>query len=163
MADTDSIRTETLSERFWPKVSKGEGCWAWTAFKTWQGYGKISDSLPRGHPDHVQLAHRASWLIHFGPIPKGLCVCHRCDNPSCVNPKHLFLGTVADNNADKTAKGRGRTSDRRGEKNPGAKLNEALVLEIRAASGSNQQVATRYAVSRRLVGMIKALKIWRHV
>lgn len=87
-------------ERFWAKVDKSGECWEWLAHKTDCGYGRISIG------GEMLSAHRVSWSIHFGPIPPGLCVCHKCDNKLCVNPSHLFLGTITDNNRDKSAKGR---------------------------------------------------------
>lgn len=94
--------------RFFEKVQKGQEneCWLWTACRNDQGYG--SAFTPRGTHDK---AHRVSWELHFGPIPPGqgphgTCVLHRCDNPSCVNPNHLFLGTNRDNAIDRQRKGR---------------------------------------------------------
>ena len=91
-----------LKERFWKFVRKGKNCWEWKGATYVKGYGEI------GVTNQLIGAHRVSWQIHYGPIPKGLCVLHRCDNPPCTNPKHLFLGTKGDNNRDKVKKWRHR-------------------------------------------------------
>jgi hypothetical protein len=100
--------TEATKSRFWAKVDKngpfhpilGTRCWRWTAARVGDGYGQFWLGGKRVG------AHRASWVIHAGEPPQVLCVLHRCDNPSCVNPEHLFLGTLGDNQRDTVAKGR---------------------------------------------------------
>jgi DNA-binding CsgD family transcriptional regulator len=92
---------ENPTERFWRKVRKGEECWEWTGFRVPPlGYGRFRLN------DEQTWAHRVSWELTFGPIPEGLQVCHRCDNPPCVRPDHLFLGTPLDNVRDMIGKGR---------------------------------------------------------
>lgn len=97
-----------LAERFWEKVRKGPGCWEWTSARDTNGYGRITDRpgarlLGVGR---TRSASRVAWEIVNGPIPPGLCVCHYCDNPRCVRPEHLFIGTRKDNVLDCVAKGR---------------------------------------------------------
>ncbi len=99
-----------LEDRFWAFVVKGPGCWTWTG-ATSAGYGRIREG--RAGTRYIG-AHRVSWELANGPIPDGLFVCHKCDNPPCVRPDHLFLGTAADNVADMIAKGRGRKPARVG-------------------------------------------------
>lgn len=86
--------------RFWVNVVKTDGCWIWTGNFNAFGYGRIGNNGKR------ELAHRFSWVLHYGPIPKGLIVCHHCDNTACVRPDHLFIGTQQDNMDDMISKNR---------------------------------------------------------
>lgn len=113
-----------LRERFLTKVRKTDGCWLWVGSKNAQGYGHIGEG---GHKSKIIRAHRVAYGLFVGPIPEGKQVLHRCDNPSCVNPSHLWIGTNADNIADCVAKGRMP----HGEGNVHAKLTWQQVQEIR--------------------------------
>ena len=108
-----------IEERFWEKVDIGNTgeCWEWQGCKLPAGYGKL------GRKYETVYAHRISWTLNHGNIPNGICVLHKCDNPSCVNPEHLFLGTLDDNNKDMTRKRR----QARGETQSWAKLTESDV------------------------------------
>jgi hypothetical protein len=98
-----------LVDRFWAKVEKTAGCWLWTASKDRQGYGYF---------DHGK-AHRFSYVLHYGLISTAKpCVLHRCDNPSCVRPEHLWIGTRQENMVDRDSKGRGYKGDRHWTKDP---------------------------------------------
>lgn len=98
--------TKPLEQRFWAKVQKTKDCWKWTGVKA-KGYGMIR---PGGMQNKI-AASRVSWMIHFGTIPEGMHVLHKCDNPECTNPEHLFLGTHADNMRDKETKNRSNRND----------------------------------------------------
>ena len=149
----------TLEERFWVKVDRQsqDECWEWTAGKDRDGYGHIWEN----EGSRSASAHRVSWRIHFGEIPDGLYVCHHCDNPGCVNPDHLFLGTNQSNLADMDAKG--RRAPQLGEKNPAAKLTEAQVRTILVSSETHQAMADRYGVTRECVFSVKQRKNWAWV
>jgi len=92
-----------IEMRFWSKVTKGAGCWEWTASTDHKGYGKLAEG---GRQGRTLSAHRVSYELNVGPIPDGLLVLHRCDNPPCVRPDHLFVGTHTDNAQDMAKKGR---------------------------------------------------------
>lgn len=131
--------------RFWSKVDKSDYCWTWNRATNSGGYGKF------GVTRRVwKLAHRVSWEMAYGPIPDEGCVLHSCDNPPCVRPDHLFLGSKTDNAADRGAKGRTR--------NQGKKLTANQVREIRQAihQGAVQaRLAEKYRVSSQTITNVK--------
>jgi hypothetical protein len=144
--------------RFWRFVSTGDGCWEWTGGRAGQrGYGAFG--LTR---DRMVYAHRFSWIMHFGPIPEGLFVCHRCDNPPCVRPDHLFLGSHRDNMADMVGKRRYPLTRpaTRGERNGQHRLTEVQVRAIRASGDSNAHLARAYGVSETLIRAVRARRAW---
>ncbi len=152
-------------ERFWRQVNKAGECWEWTSGLN-RGYGLITIQGPAKTGKSIrQTAHRYSWELHFGPIPEGMLVCHKCDNRKCVRPDHLFIGTYADNGADMVAKG--RSDKRKGEKNPMAKLTPELVKEIRSAftdeTGQAGRLAKRFGISRTAILDVVNRKRWAHV
>ena len=149
----------TLEERFWAKVDKSDGCWLWRGATIWSGYGKlwVSGAYVR--------AHRLSYELAHGPIPDGLCVCHRCDVRLCVNPSHLFLGTIVENLADMRAKGRQAPVPRlRGEAHGRSKLTSDQVSRARALAGTMRQadIAALLGVSQTHISRIVAGDSWGH-
>jgi len=181
--------TEGDISRFWKKVNKSgaDDCWNWTAGKFRSGYGAFSVLTK------LLKAHRISYMITNGPIPEGLFICHKCDNPSCVNPSHLWPGTNSDNLMDASRKGRiafglrsgshthperRATGDRsgarrhpethvRGERVNTAKLTAANVVEIRRLilSGESTQTsaAIRYGVTQAVISKLVLRQTWKHV
>jgi len=143
-----------LEPRFWANVHKTDGCWLWTA-STRNGYGAIC--VNRKQKD----AHRVSWEMHKGAIPPSMFVCHKCDEPRCVNPDHLFLGTIQDNHADMVSKGRGI----KGVKCHLAKLTDAKAKKILCMAKSMPQVsiAKLMEVSQTTVSNVIGRRSWKHV
>lgn len=122
---SEKTTIHNFKERFLAKIRKTDGCWLWTGAKKVEGYGMFRYPGMKTN----QAAHRVSWIIHNGPIKNGLCVLHRCDNPPCVRPDHLWLGTSMENTADRIKKGRSIWV--RGEDHGVSVLTESQVLEIK--------------------------------
>jgi hypothetical protein len=151
----------SVEDRFWKHVNKDGDCWLWTAHtKTGKGYGRLGQG---GKGGKYLLAHRVSYELHNGPIPEGLVVMHKCDNPKCVNPAHLMLGTTAENIKDAYAKGRKLTPFKQGEAHHIAVLNADIVREIRASPLKNSQLARLYGCSRNAVSAVRLGRTWKHV
>jgi len=145
-----------LAQRMPSKIrpDANTGCWEWTAHKNIWGYGQIRVG------EKQMAAHRISYEMHCGPIPLDIFVLHRCDNPGCVNPDHLFLGTHEDNMADRRAKER----QAHGTSHPNTKLTETDVRAIRSASGVPQkQLAEQFGVQQAAISKIRLRKTWEKV
>lgn len=168
-----AMAPERIAVRFWPKVNKNGPspahvtvngpCWEWTASVEHSGHGRIQIPNATNGRKGVVGAHRVSWFLHHGRWPDR-CVLHRCDNPRCVNPDHLFEGTKADNVHDMHAKG--RANPPRGEQCVRAKITESDVRKIReqAAAGKPQtQIAREMGITYYVVNSVKLRKSWRHV
>lgn len=141
-----------------------DSCWSWVGAVSSRDdpYGTIYVGPGQGR----DKAHRVSWSLHFGAVPGGLCVLHKCDNPPCTNPKHLFLGTNLDNIADKVSKGRQRNAPKIGEDNHYAKLTEVDVLEIRrllAAGALGKDLAAQFDVDTTTISSIRNADSWKHI
>jgi hypothetical protein len=156
-----SVRERIISKT---RTAPGSDCWEWSAGRFNTGYGAFSNG------GKTLKAHRASYAEFVGPIPPGMLVCHRCDNPGCVNPDHLFLGTAADNMSDKASKGRSM----RGEKNHTTKLDEANVKLIKGFlqrhppvkgqhGGPCTFLARWFGVTQTAISFIHAKKNWAWV
>ena len=148
---------EEWVKRFWSKVKKSDGCWEWTSFRNTKGYGQV------GHFHKLYYAHRASWIIKNGEIPKGMCALHKCDNPPCVRPDHLFLGTKLDNWLDQKKKGH----IAKGYDLPQTKLTIEKVKEIRSLYKKNvfgfKNVAKRTGIPVGNVYHIITRHTWNHI
>lgn len=174
-------------QRFWSKTTKGDGCWLWSgATAGSNGYGRMWDGKRN------VMAHRFSYELHRGPIPEGALVCHRCDNPLCVNPGHFFLGTVKTNAEDMVSKGRQCRGDehwqrkhperrlygdrngsrlrpealKRGAENPMARWKEADIIAMRDMyrdGFTQQEIANQFGTTQARVSEIVRGRGWAHV
>ncbi len=144
------------STPFWDNVDKTSECWVWIAGKNGHGYGEYREK------NTAYSAHRYAYETTYGTIPRGLFVCHRCDNRACVRPDHLFLGTCGDNLRDAAQKGRMT----RGEKMYNSKMTEALVREARrlfANGWGKKAIAQHLGITYSIVHDVVRRATWRHV
>ena len=144
-----------MEERFWSKVSEPDanGCRNWLAYCSKKGYGQFRLN------DEIKKAHRVAYELIKGLIPEGLHILHSCDNPKCVNPEHLSIGTNNDNVKDKMNKNR----QLKGIQFPQSKLTEAQVLEIRASDKTTRVLAKIYNVGKTTIADIKNNTAWNHL
>jgi hypothetical protein len=144
-----------IEDRFWSKVDQTNpsGCWIWLAcVRGSNSYGVFRISKDKGD---VQ-AHRYSYELKFGPIPKGMLICHKCDNPKCVNPDHLFLGTHKTNAMDRELKNRSKTHGQQ-------KLTLDQVIQIKSSSLSQSKLSKIYHVSRKTIASIQYGQTWKNI
>ncbi len=157
-------KKQPIENRFWSKVAitaNPDKCWEWQYFRNENNYGQ-------SHKDgRNMLTHRIAWELTYGEIPDGLWVLHKCDNPPCCNPAHLFLGTHQDNMQDMATKGRSNPPGLQGEKHARHKLTDYQVREIRQRyrSGSIEymQLAHEYGVSFSTINRVINHKGWKHI
>lgn len=152
--------TQKNINNFWKKVNKTDKCWEWTGGKHTQGYGQLKIK------NITNKAHRVSFeMYHNRRINEGMCICHICDNPSCVKPDHLFEGTHTDNMIDRNNKGRANIPT--GEKHHKCKLTEKQVLEIRDeyAKGETtlKKLGDEHGVDFSTISLIIRRENWKHI
>ncbi len=154
------LRTEDpdigLEERFWAMVDIGppDVCWPWLGSKDKKGYGRVK-TVGRKN----ESAHRVAWRLRNGPIPEGVFICHKCDNPPCCNPVDLYDGSNVTNMRDM----RDHLRSRFGSRNINAKLNERAVFALRTGRRSKAETASKYAVARSTISSVLTRKSWRHI
>ena len=153
-------------DRFFDKVNKNgpihpvlkTQCWEWTAGTNVKGYGRFA------FIGKNRLAHRVSYIFTNGDIPDSLCVCHKCDNRKCVNPDHLFLGSIIDNTMDMVKKGRARGNSANGSLHPASKLVESDILYIRQHPEIPlPELAEKFGVSKGNIWCVRHNKTWTHI
>lgn len=151
-------------EPFWDKIAVSEdhnACWEWQRLRNKQGYGILKTG------GGSRRAHRYVWELFNGPIPESMFVCHKCDNPPCCNPSHLFLGTHQDNMQDMMDKGRTGHPAQPGEKHRSAKLNSQQVIRIRdlyeSGKYSYSELSDMFGVTSAQIGYIVTRKNWTHL
>lgn len=150
-------REDTSFERFWKYTDRRgpDECWLWTGLRDKGNYGVIAVRV--NGVSKSWRAHRFSWTIANGEIPSGLLVLHKCDNPICVNPAHLRVGTQLDNMRDKTEKGRGNL--RSGYRHYKSKLSDQDILDIRASTESGKALAEKYKTTANYISNIRMLRV----
>jgi hypothetical protein len=156
---TEEQKIQRIKESFEKNVVRSEhGCWEWTGSKQSNGYGRMGLSIK----GRRLIPHRVSWMIHNGEIPPGLFVCHKCDNPPCCKPEHLFLGDSRANSKDKYDKNRGML----GDTHVSSKLTSHQVIEIKKLLKediTHESIAKKFNIGRGCITAIALKRNWKHV
>ena len=157
--NVNQIYSDSVVNRFWKylKVGKKDECWEWSGSRAVRGgYGQLNDR-------HKLLkVHRISYELHKGKIPEGEMICHKCNNPPCCNPNHLYAGTNTDNTRDRIVSGtQYNIPPLSGEKSPSAKLTYEIVKEIRQSSESCAALGKKYGVSKTAISYIRRGRTWK--
>ncbi len=164
MSKARGVKRKTTEQQLSNYIIDQNGCWIWQGHKMNTGYGQININNKR------QLAHRVSYEYYKGAI-SNYCVCHTCDVRACINPDHLWIGSLSDNSKDAFKKNRNRidlTSNLRGERHPLSKLTEEQIIEIRNDKLTkpyltHRDLATKYGVGKTLIANILHRRTWKHV
>jgi hypothetical protein len=143
----------STAERFWSKVDKTGECWLWTASRNASGYGYFQLR------PHTNRANRAAWILTNGAIPAGMVVCHSCDNPPCVRPDHLFLGTNTENRHDSMLKRR----HAHGTRHHSARFTDDEVRAVRSSTEQTMVLAARFGVSDVTIRNIRSGRLYKHL
>lgn len=152
----------SVEQRFWTKVIKAgpDECWLWTAYRSAHGHGQFRVTKK---PSRVEHAHRYAYILSMGPIPEGMVIRHKCDNPPCVNPAHLEVGTHADNVADRVERGRSAIGSANGRAKLSEKTAEGIRLRYAMGGNTKAQLSREYGVSQRTIADVINGKKWKHV
>ena len=160
----EKIMTKDIGDRLLKhSIMTEDGCWLWTGTKNPSGYGRLTAGSRKDKTRKTVLAHRAAYERFVGKIPRGMCVCHHCDTPDCINPQHLFVGTRKDNADDRERKGRNKPFDfGKHEEHPNAKLSWKKVKEIRSLypKYTQMQLGDWFDVSHRTISDVVTYKTW---
>jgi len=159
IACANLIKTTNPIKRFWSKVDKrgDDECWNWLGYKDKDGYGTFNPTSKK-----LIKAHRFAYTLTYGEIKSGQCICHKCDNPPCCNPEHLFIGTFTDNDADRDKKGRQAYGERSGRTN--FTTNDIIhIRKLRNNGMSEADIAQLFGASQTGISSIVLRRTWKHI
>jgi uncharacterized UBP type Zn finger protein len=150
---------KSLKQRFFDKIITipEHSCYEWIAYKHPKGYGKIQNK------NGSRVAHRIAYELYYGPFNKNNLICHKCDNPGCVRPEHLFMGTAQDNNKDRDNKGRQAKGESQGFSKLTSENVRKIIELVKLGEKSNADIARMFNVNRSLISNILSGLIWSHV